>query len=171
MSRLAVFALVVATLGCAAVTIGTAPLLPAVVASHFGAGGAANGFMTRSGYVAFMLAFGAGLPWLVYLVAGELVARFPAAMRFKGADYWLAPPRREATVASLRSFGAIVATLVALIVTAAHLAVLEAHRRTPPTLDEAPFLAGVAVFAIAIVAVAILHRRRFGRPPELRPRQ
>jgi len=168
MSRLALFGLVAVTLASAALTIATAPLLPTVVASHFAAGGAANGFMPRSGYVVFMLFFGTVLPWLVYLLAGELVARFPEFMRFKGADYWLAPERHAATVASLRAFGAVFATFVALIVASAHVAVLEAHRRTPPTLAEAPFIAGVAVFVVGVIAVAIGYARRFRVPPQRR---
>ena len=118
--------------------------------------------------VVFMLFFGTVLPWLVYLLAGELVARFPEFMRFKGADYWLAPERHAATVASLRAFGAVFATFVALIVASAHVAVLEAHRRTPPTLAEAPFVAGVAVFVIGVIAVAIRYARRFRVPTQRR---
>ena len=38
----------------AAVDLGHAGALPAAVATHFGPGGLANGWMTRDGYVAFM---------------------------------------------------------------------------------------------------------------------
>lgn len=48
----------------------TAAELPPMVASHFDAGGQANAFMTRSGYVRFALCLCAGLPLLIaFLVA------------------------------------------------------------------------------------------------------
>ena len=52
--------------------------LPPLVATHFGAGGAANGFMSREFYLRFMLAFVVLLPWLVNF-AFERILRSPNA--------------------------------------------------------------------------------------------
>ena len=46
-----------------AIVIGvTTDQLPAQIASHFSAGGAANGWMSRSGYLTFMLVFAVVIP-------------------------------------------------------------------------------------------------------------
>ena len=46
--------------------------LPAQIASHFGAGGVPNGWMSRSFYLLFMLAFAVILPLVIVLSMGVL---------------------------------------------------------------------------------------------------
>lgn len=94
------------------------PKLPATIASHYSARGAADGWASRpaffGGYaliLALMVAIFAGLP--------PLVGRLPDALiNLPNKQYWLAPERRERTLAlfggQMRWFG--VATLAELIV-------------------------------------------------------
>jgi uncharacterized membrane protein len=162
MNRLLAFVLVAVTLAAATLVIATVPMLPERVATHFGWGGRANGFMTRDGYLWFMLAFTVALPWIVY---GACALMSTGRISMRNAAYWLAPERREATIDAVRRFGALTALLVAVAVASAHLAVLEANRHVPPRLDEPVFLIGVALFVVAIVALSLLHARRFRLPP------
>ena len=81
-----VFALCLAVATTFIVT--TTGALPERVASHFGPGNAANGFMTRSGYLVFMLAFAVVLPVFVAAMIGA-----PAA----GAFQFDQPPAQEST--------------------------------------------------------------------------
>ena len=86
------FALYIA---CAAAFVWlTSSGLPPLVASHFGAGGVANGFMTRTVYTRFMEAFVIGLPAFMVLVSLYAVGNARARLNMPNRDYWLAPERR-----------------------------------------------------------------------------
>ena len=65
--------------------------LPEVVASHFGANGAANGFMPRGMYVAILLALVLGVPSLL----GSVDIRIDNAVPTRCSGW-----RRDATAAS-----------------------------------------------------------------------
>ncbi len=92
-----VFALVA---GAAFVALG-ANTLPPVVAAHFAASGQANGFMQRPNYLAFMLIFITGFPALVVTSISAVYRGSGERMNLPNGDWWLAPQRRDATVAFL----------------------------------------------------------------------
>jgi uncharacterized membrane protein len=165
MNRLMTALLVATTLAGVAIVLATSTSLPDPVASHFGAGGKANGWMTRDGYRLFMLGMLVAVPWLVY-GACALSASGASLCRMRNGDYWLAPPRRAQTMATMRRFGAIAGVLISALLVGVHLAVLDAHRRQPPRLDEGALITGLVAFVVAIVALAIAHGLRFRRPRE-----
>src|SRR5687767_14071272 len=77
--------------------------LPEVVASHFGAGGAANGAMGKGAYTVFMLVMVIGVP---LLVAGStlLVRKLPPQLvNLPNKRHWLAPERRAESLEALGS--------------------------------------------------------------------
>src|SRR5664279_3490148 len=81
--------------------------LPPVVASHFGPGGTANGFMGKGMYIAVMLAVVVAVPALVGM-SGQLVRVLPVQLvNLPNKQYWLAPERRAATIESLSSVSAV----------------------------------------------------------------
>ena len=89
----------------------TSASLPPVVASHFVAGGAANGFTPRDIYVKLMLGLVIGLPLLTALMG--ITSRIPARfVNLPHRDYWLAPERVDETFAYLRSQGSHFAILL-----------------------------------------------------------
>jgi hypothetical protein len=136
--------------------------LPPLVASHFGFGGAANGFMTRSFYTRFMVAFVIGLPAFMVLVTWYAVGNAKARLNLPNRDYWLVPERRAATVAFLRAgilwFGVLLVTFLCY----AHELVVLANTVQPPQLPESWFIGGLVVFFVVLfIAVrAFLHRFR-----------
>src|SRR5690242_12009536 len=69
--------------------------LPPIVASHFGADGVANGFMSRYAYVSFMLAVTVVTPLLVVLLPRILREISPNLLNLPHREHWLAPERRE----------------------------------------------------------------------------
>src|SRR5580692_11121933 len=74
-------------------------LLPERLASHFGASGLPNGWMTKPQFfIAYALVF---LPALfVEFLVGRSVAKKPAdKLRLPNKEYWLAPERRAETFA------------------------------------------------------------------------
>lgn len=137
--------------------------LPSIVASHFGVGGAANGFMPRGAYIGFMLALTVGLPLLLTLMHGSLRFVQPRFMNLPNREYWLAPERAEQTYAYLRAHGSWFAIMVAAFLCFVHGLVLQANAVQPPHLRESLLVAGLAVFVIVLViwgGTFILHFRR-----------
>src|SRR5450755_1442222 len=94
--------------------------LPPVVASHFGPGGAANGFMGKGAYTAFMLAFVVAVPALVAsstLLVGVLPTNL---INLPHRQYWLAPQRRATTLEALSSLGLRFAFVLVLFLCFVH---------------------------------------------------
>ena len=149
---LRLFALYIA---CGAVFIWLSSMrLPPLVASHFGASGLANGFMTRADYIVFMVAFVIGLPAFVVLVTWFAVGNAKARLNLPNRDYWLAPERRGGTVAFLRNgilwFGILLVSFLCY----AHALVVLANRIQPPRLANSWFIGGlVAFFIVLFIAV------------------
>ena len=143
----------------------TSRSLPNVVASHFGPGGSANGFMPHAFYVRFMLAFVVLLPLLLSLVAGA-VARLPVKLvNIPNRQYWLAPGRRAQAVDMLRGRMQLFAAMLAAFLCYVHWLVVRANQSQPPMLDNRRFVAGMAVFMFSLVIWIVALRRKF-RPPE-----
>jgi hypothetical protein len=141
----------------------TADRLPARVASHFGAGGAANGFMARDVYLAFTIGLAVLPPVLVGLTIALSLKYFPQFLNLPNRDYWLAPERRGATAAYLAVHTAWLAALLSVFVLGIHLLVLRANRSVPPQLETGPFLAVLAAFGIGMVLWIGALARRFRR--------
>ncbi len=78
--------------------------LPERVASHFGAGGTADGWMTRDGFVRFFAWLVAGTSALFAALAW-LSPRIPSGGgNLPDRDYWLAPERRPETNRRIRDY-------------------------------------------------------------------
>ena len=140
--------------------------LPATVASHFAASGAANGFMPRAFYVRFMLAFNVVLPLaLVYLP--NLALRNPRArINLPHREYWLAPERRAETVGYLCAHSFRMGSGLVVFLAYVHSLVVRANAQVPPGLSSSWFLGGLGVFAAcALVWFAMLFARFRTMPP------
>lgn len=150
MHRLAwlIFALCLAV--AATYIVATTGALPDHVASHFGPGNAANGFMTRDGYLVFMLFFALVLPVFLAVMIGLLPRMRPQSINLPNRDHWLSPQRREATLSALSSQGAWLGSIVALFIAALHYVLLVANASSPPRLPADLFGALVIGFVIVI---------------------
>jgi hypothetical protein len=157
-----VLLLLVGALSLAAIVlvVATSASLPPRVATHFGAGGLPDGWMTREGYVAFMLAFAVLLPWAVFAAIGLLPARW---LNIPGRGVAIAPANRDAALALTRRFAMGLAASMIALSAATHVAILAAHRRTPPQLDEGPFLAVVVLFVAGLVVASFRYNRLYKR--------
>jgi len=125
--------------------------LPALVASHFGASGMANGFMPHDFYVRFMIAFVIGMPTLTVFVTGHVLGNSNARINLPNRDYWLAPERRAETIAFLRAaliwFGVLLVTFLCY----AHWLVVVANSVQPARLSESRFFGALAAFFVALL--------------------
>ena len=164
MRRLFISLLVTLLLASGAFIIGTADRLPERVATHFGTSGRANGWMTRDGYLAFILVFA----WLCPIAIAGTTAWLPklAARDFHlpHRDYWLAPGRRGQTLAILTMFGSGLACVVAVFIAALHWISLEANAMTPAQLPYPLFWSVLIAFIAAIGAWYVLLYARFRIP-------
>jgi hypothetical protein len=154
--------------GAAAFVLISGSSLPPLVASHFGVGGTANGFMSRNGYLAFMLIGTIVMP-LLMVVPQRLVRTIPPRLiNVPNRDYWLAPERIDSTLDYLRDHAVWFAALFAMLLCFVHWEVVQANMRTPARLAAQPFIAGLIAYAVAVlvwIAALVAH---FRRPPDAR---
>jgi hypothetical protein len=148
----------------AAVIVGTSGALPEPVATHFGRGGAANGFMSRDGYIAFMLAFAVLLPIFVAAMAGMVPRVIGTARHIPNHDYWFAPTRRDASVARLGSHACLAGCLLVLFIGALHFVILDANAQTPAQMAEPTFFVMLALFLVGMAVWVARFRCMFRRP-------
>jgi len=161
MDRLPVLGLACALVACTAIILASSFALPPIVASHFGISGVANGWMPRGIYVAIILFAAVVLP-LVVATSTSFAPRIGAVLlKLPNPDYWLAGPRRVATVGALRNFGCLLALCTSVFVTAVHVLVVFANAHPPPVLPLQPFALAAILFACAVLFLALSRRRRF----------
>ena len=155
-----------ALVACAAIYVGWSSRgLPPLVASHFGAGGAANGFMPRGPYVGFMLVVVVLLPAIVGLVPNRAFRAEGARINLPNAAYWLAPERRGATIESLSYQMRRFATLLLGFLCYAHGLVIQANESVPPALAEPAFVGGLAAFLVATLVWVLAFMLRYRKVP------
>ncbi|MCJ0765750.1 DUF1648 domain-containing protein [Variovorax terrae] len=149
-------------LAVAALFIGaTGRGLPAVVASHFDASGAANGFMPRGAYLLLMLAVVVGVPLAVVVGSGRALDRPGARINLPHRDHWLAPGRREETVAFIRRQLARFGILLVVFLCYTHWLVVRANGVSPPRLPLLWFVAGLGFFLAGVLVWGLVFLRRF----------
>lgn len=125
--------------------------LPPVVASHFSASGAADGFMPRQAYVVGFLLVLIGVPVLIAFLPGTLAGRDGRSLNIPDRTYWLSPERRDTTLAFIRGHGKWLAATVGLFLGYIHWLVLQANQLQPPQLSSTSLFGGVAAFLLLIV--------------------
>jgi len=147
-----------------AVIVAPSGALPDRVATHFGRGGLAHGWMTRDGYIAFMLAFTILVPLVVVVMTGFLPGIARSKCNIPNYDYWFAPARREASAARLVSHACLLGCLLVLCFGGFHAVLLDANAATPARLSEPAFFGVLAALLVGITLWVILMRRLFARP-------
>jgi uncharacterized membrane protein len=123
-----------------------AATMPPVVATHFGSSGAPNGWQTQSQFftlelillgVCLLLAF--GIPRLVGALPLSLV-------NVPNKEYWLAPERRDATLAYFKAqfawFGCVVLAFLLVV----NQLVFKANQTQPRHLDNTTFVIAMLGF-------------------------
>lgn len=142
----------------------TSGALPSIVASHFGTGGQANGFMAKGSYTMLMLAVVIAAPALVAALA--LLAHIlpPQLINLPNRKYWLSPEQRAASLDALASLGLRLAAGLAVFLCFIHWLLVRANSRQPPALREEEWLfGGLAVFGAATLFWIFSLYRRFSR--------
>lgn len=167
--RLSLLALLMTIAGAAVQLWTQVPNLPPRVATHFGAGGVADGWSSRTTFTWFSLVLVASFALLPLLV--HLLLRFlPASLiNIPHRDYWLADTRRRQTMRRLGAwmewYGAG-SVLFALGITQLTIrANLLAPSPTEARLDGGFVLLLVLYLAGTALWIVVLYRW-FRKPPE-----
>ena len=129
----------------------TGHVLPGRVASHFASSGHANSFMSRDGYIAFMLAFVVVLPGVMSGFMTLIFRSTTASINIPNRGYWLAPARRDATVAFLTRHGMILGAVVSTFLCFVHWLVVKANSVQPPQLANYLMQAGLAGLLVVLI--------------------
>ena len=140
----------------------TASQLPLTVASHFDAAGQPNAYMSRSGYVRFVLCLALGLPVIVVTILSMVYSR-ATDLKLPNREYWLATQRIAQTRAFLVAHGVWFGSLLVTLVCSVHWLELGANRQQQPHLPSQAFAAVLIAFLIATgawVATLIVAFRR-----------
>jgi uncharacterized membrane protein len=147
-----------------AVVIGvTTDQLPAQLASHFAAGGAATGSMSRRGYLLFMLAFAVVIPLFIVFSMSLLPRVSDKAISIPNRDYWLGPVQREATFGFLTAHACWLGSLMIVFITGIHFMLIAANATQPPRLPTQPFITLLVAFLVGIAIWAATLVRHFRR--------
>jgi uncharacterized membrane protein len=139
--------------------------LPEVVASHFNASGAPNGWQTKSAFFSVLIGvsalaavIGFGIPRLIMLLPPELI-------NLPNKRYWLAPERRAETMNFLNGYFAWFGCALFVVILVTFDFAVRANLHPDHRPDATPMwfvLAGFLAFAI-LGTVRIF--KRFGPPP------
>jgi len=140
--------------------------MPDRIATHFAADGTPNGFMTRSAYLIVMGAVAVGIPALILYSLRRAMRRALGSdsINIPNRAYWLAPERRDASVAWLVGHAARLAAGVSVFAFILHLVLKRTNQLVPPRLDPATAMALLALSLCGVLAWAVGLVRHFRRP-------
>ena len=158
-------ALALLWVGFAAYVWFSAAQLPERVATHFGVGGEPNGWMTRAGHVRFTLVAGVAIPAFVLGVFALVRYCGDAGLNIPHKAYWLAPERRQETIAFIQRQGVWFAAVMIVFLAGLHRSIVAANVRSPVSLPpgEVGWVAGGLIASSLIWAACFFVR--FSRKP------
>lgn len=108
--------------------------------------------MSRSGFVALMLAMSVYLPWQCTEGVVWLVRRLPPALiNLPNKDYWLAPERREATLRLLGDHMRWLGLMLLLLFSGLYCQALLTGQPTWPQVPPDGWLLGAGLLAVAFL--------------------
>ena len=116
--------------------------------------------MPRGLYIRFTLAFVVGLPALLVAVSRFALGRPGARINLPNRDYWLAPERRDQTIAYLRTLLARFSAALVVFLCYVHWLVVRANEVQPAHLSNSAMFAGLGAFVVfALIWTRLLLRR------------
>lgn len=137
--------------------------LPNQPATHFDEQGLPNGWMSKSGFLAFTL--GMAVATIAFMLTIFWAIRFvPASMiNLPNRDHWLSTEQRSRTFADLLNWGVELAIGVTALQAYLYFAIVRANQLTPPKLSSAVWVATALFLAFVVIQIIRLFRR-FTKP-------
>jgi uncharacterized membrane protein len=140
--------------------------LPRVVASHFKAGGAANGWSSRPAYATLLLGIGILLPLGIMGLVYGLTRSGPQLLNIPFKDYWRQPKHGPEAVRRVRLYSWWLASIISAVALATHWFILKANASQPPRLATTGF-GVVYITMLGVIALWIAGLYRLLRPSSL----
>jgi len=142
------------------------PQLPDHMASHFNGAGQPNGWSSKAfffGLTGFVLV----LLTALFAVLPAWIQRMPARLiNLPNKDYWLAPERQEATMASVAAALTWFGCAAVIFLNAATWLVIRFNLDRDPALPSPPMWALIAGFLLCVVLLTLRMLYLGRRPPE-----
>jgi uncharacterized membrane protein len=140
------------------------PQLPQRMASHFGASGMPNGWMSKSAFfVVYALIIGVAA-LVGYLVPRSIAKKSPERINLPNKKYWLASERRAETLAFFERYFAWYSCVLLLILVLAMGLAIQANFTSPPRMATGPIVSVIAGFVVFNVAWVVQLMRHFSNP-------
>ncbi len=142
----------------------SAPQLPDQVATHFDVNGRPNGWMSRSTHLGLIGALGFLLP-AMFIGIGTLMRFLPdSAFNLPHRSYWLAPERREETLAYFLSTFLWLSCLFVVFFMGLHFTIIQANSQPHPQLSSRGIGILVGSFLVAHLVWIVALLIHFARP-------
>lgn len=139
-------------------------ILPDRVATHFGAGGAANGWGSRT-FSALLFVGIDALLFFPLFFAPRLVLIFPPRwMNLPNKEYWLREENRPRLRAMVASFAHEFGVVIFAFLFFAQMLTIQANRSQPVKLNEKALVAALIVFIGYTVVWCVRYFRAFRIP-------
>ena len=139
--------------------------LPDIVASHFNARGVANGWQTKSTFLSFFAGAVALASFLAYGVP-FLISKMPLELiNLPHREYWLAPERRDETLALLGGTFAWFSCGVLVVVTTAVNYAIGRNLHPEAQMDPPALVYVLGGFAVLALVGSIRMLTHFARVP------
>ena len=139
--------------------------LPPLLGSHFLQDGSANAWATHAQFFTVELIVIA-VAALVAFVLPRITSPLPVQLiNLPHEDYWLAPERREQTLAYLQSQMAWFGCALLAFLLFAMEQVFRANLRTPPQLNSATLVSALLAFLVVAAVLFVRMIRHFFRRP------
>lgn len=165
--KFAWFSLVVAAVIYAGIIIVWSPALPDTVATHFGASGEANDWMSRQNYLLFMLFFGLGMA--AFIIGTCYLARLfpPSLLNVPNAVYWRKPENYQRACGIVLDWSVWLSALTLLWLVTLHYQVVQANQLPSPSLDSnAAFWSMIVYLVLLGILIVALLWTFFRLPPQ-----
>jgi uncharacterized membrane protein len=150
--------------GLVVVVLMTLHRLPPVVASHFDATGAPNGWSSRPGYALMLIAIGFVLPLGIVGLVSLLTRSGPEGLNIPAREHWTRPEHRQEAVRRVRAYLWWLGCVMVALALAIHGLVVEAHTHQPPRLSSLGMFIVLGA-AVAAIGAWVAGWYRLLRPP------
>lgn len=141
------------------------PQLPETMASHFNATGTPNGFQSKT--IFFSMVYAILLVIGAFLAFGvpALIASKPEITNLPNKTFWLAPERREATLAFLAAHFAWLGCAVLALGNAVVFLVIRYHLEHQPALPSSSMWTILVAFFLFVLLWMVTLLRKLSLPP------
>jgi uncharacterized membrane protein len=137
------------------------PLLPDRLASHFGASGMPNGWMTKTQFFTTYALVLLPALFIEFWLHRKISKTPEAKLNLPNKEYWLAPERRTETFTYFESFFAWYGCAFLFVEVFAMGLAMRANLDTPPQLPTVPIVSILSGFVVFNVVAVVAMLRRF----------